>query len=211
LPAERRTSRARRGIVIPAPEPPPRETLAAGTLRLRPLGPGDAAVLLEAVRASIDALGRWMGWAHPTYGAEDARIYLASRLAAWRTGDDFAFAIEDRAGRFLGSAGLNQPNRIHRFMNLGYWVRTDATGRGIATAATRRLARWGFEALGLRRVEIVVSPANAPSLRVAEKAGARREGTLRRRIESPGGARDAVMFSLIPEDLASDTKRARRP
>ena len=210
MPAERRISRARRGIVIPAPEPPPREALAAGKLRLRPFEPDDAAALLEAVEASIDALSRWMGWAHRAYGPEDARVYLASRPAAWRAGDDFAFAIEDRAGRLLGSAGLNQPNRIHRFMNLGYWVRTDATSRGIATAATRRLARWGFEALGLRRVEIVIDPANAPSLRVAVKAGARREGTLRRRIESPGGARDAVMFSLIPEDLASDTKRTRR-
>ena len=46
-------------------------------------------------------------------------------------------------------------------MNLGYWVRTDATRRGIATAATRRLARWAFEALGLRRVEIVIAPGNA--------------------------------------------------
>jgi RimJ/RimL family protein N-acetyltransferase len=166
--------------------------------------------LLEAVRESMAELAAWMAWAHRGYGAEDARVYLESRLAAWRTGEEYAFGIEEAAsGRFLGCAGLNQPNPMHRFMNLGYWVRTGAVGRGIATAATVRLAAWGFHAVGLHRVEIVIDPDNRASLRVAEKAGARREGILRRRIAAPGRQRDAVMFSLIPEDLASDTKEMR--
>ena len=193
---------------MPAPpEPPARAVLEAGAIRLRPLEREDAGALLEAVRESIDALAGWMAWARRGYGVEDASLYLDSRAAAWRSGEEYAFGIEEAAsGRFIGCAGLNQPNRIHRFMNLGYWVRSAAAGRGAATAATRRLAAWGFDTLGLRRLELVIDPDNAASLRVAAKAGARREGVLRRRIEGPTGQRDAVMFSLIPDDLASDTK-----
>ena len=37
--------------------------------------------------------------------------------------------------RFLGGCGINHISRVHRFGNLGYWVRTSATGRGIAVSA----------------------------------------------------------------------------
>ena len=63
-------------------------------------------------------------------------------------------------------------------------------------------ARFGFETLELRRVEIVVAAANVASARVAAKAGATREGVLRNRITIRGTSHDALMFSLIPSDLA---------
>ena len=198
---------AERAYAPPPPEPPSRTVLEAGVIRLRPLETGDRDAILEAVSESIAELATWMAWASRGYGVDDARVYLESRQAAWRSGDEYAFGIEDGdSGRFLGCVGLNQPNLMHRFMNLGYWVRTGAVGRGVATTAARRLAAWGFDRLGLHRVEIVIDPDNAASVRVAEKTGARREGLLRRRIAAPGRQRDALMFSLIPADLATDTK-----
>jgi RimJ/RimL family protein N-acetyltransferase len=85
--------------------------------------------------------------------------------------------------------------------NLGYWVRTSATGHGVATTATRLAARFGFEELGMQRIEIVAALDNIPSQRVAEKSGAKREGVLRRRLLIRGESLDAVLFSLVPEDL----------
>ena len=86
--------------------------------------------------------------------------------------------------------------------NLGYWVRTSAARRGVATNATRAVARYGFEELGLQRIEIVAAVRNLPSQRVAEKAGAVREGVLRKRLLIRGEAHDAVLFSLVAEDLS---------
>ena len=109
---------------------------------------------------------------------------------------------EDTAtGHFLGGAGLNHVNRVHRFVNLGYWVRTDQTGRGVATAAAQLAARYAIEELGFVRVEIVVEVENLASQRVADKTGARREGLLRRRLMNRENPRDAVMYSLVREDL----------
>ena len=83
-----------------------------------------------------------------------------------------------------------------------YWVRTRHIGRGIAPAAVKLLARFAFDQLSLNRVEIVVALENAKSRRVAEKVGARQEGILRKRIAVRGTVHDAVMYSLVAEDLA---------
>ncbi len=47
---------------------------------------------------------------------------------------------------------------------------------------------------------------NRPSLRVAEKVGAKREGTLRNRILVRDRTYDAVMHSLVPEDFGMQPK-----
>ena len=100
---------------------------------------------------------------------------------------------------------LNQINRRYQMANLAYWVRTSCTGEGIATKAASLVAQYGFEKLGLQRIEIVISKENAPSLRIAEKLGALREGLLRNRLQILGSPSDAYMHSLIPEDFGINT------
>jgi len=96
---------------------------------------------------------------------------------------------------------LNEIRKESRRANLGYWVRTDRTGLGVAVAAAKLLAKWGFEVLGLKRIEITVAVENVRSLRVAEKAGAKREGILRNRLMLHDIPHDAVMHSLIPGEV----------
>jgi RimJ/RimL family protein N-acetyltransferase len=63
------------------------------------------------------------------------------------------------------------------------------------------VAKFGFAELGLQRIEILAAIPNIASQRVAEKAGAVREGVLRKRLLIRGVSQDAVMFSLVAEDL----------
>lgn len=66
----------------------------------------------------------------------------------------------------------------------------------------RQVARFGFEQLGLVRLELVIDVDNAASIRVAEKAGAVFDGVLRNRVVGQGGTpRPARMYSLVPGDL----------
>ena len=67
----------------------------------------------------------------------------------------------------------------------------------------RLLARWAIEGLGLERVELLANPANEASLRLAERAGFTREGLLRRYRTRHDKREDLIVFSLLPEDLAS--------
>jgi RimJ/RimL family protein N-acetyltransferase len=162
----------------------------------------DVPLLFAAVRESVPEVAPWMPWCHPDYSMEESAAWVQSREEAWTGHIAFDFVIfEPDTGSFLGSVGLNQLNAGNRFANLGYWVRTSATKRGIATAAVRMGAGFGFERLGLQRIEIVVAAGNTASLRVAEKAGAVREGLLRNRLRLRDRAVDAFMHSLVPTDL----------
>jgi len=176
--------------------------LVEGPLLLRPFREGDASALYEAVRESISEVSPWLPWCHENYSIQESREFIGSRELASQGGEWYSFGIfETDSGKFQGGAGINFINRVHQMANLGYWVRTGAAGRGIATRATRLAARFGFEQLGLRRIEIVAAVGNVPSQRVAEKVGARREGVLRNRLLIRGESLDAVLFSLVPEDL----------
>jgi ribosomal-protein-serine acetyltransferase len=100
-------------------------------------------------------------------------------------------------GSFLGSCGVNQIDPVKHCGNLGYWVRTSATGRGVATAAIQQVVRWIFENTDLDKLEVVISTRNAASIRAAEKAGATCDGVLRGRLWLHGTAHDAVIFSFV--------------
>ena len=176
--------------------------LIEGPFLIRTLRQEDVSPLYEAARESIAEVSPWLPWCHENYSIEETREFIGSRELAAQGGEWYSFGIfEKDGGRFLGGVGINFINRVHQMANLGYWVRTSAAGRGVATSATRAVARFGFEQLGLQRIEIVAAVDNIPSQRVAEKAGAVREGVLRKRFLIRGEPQDAVMFSLVPEDL----------
>lgn len=174
--------------------------IATPRLLLRPLGAEDAPVVAEAVLASLPELVPFMGWAHPAYALDDAELWLEHAVRCWTQGKEFSFGVF--AGPTLvGVCGLDRVDPVSRSANLGYWLRTTAVGRGYAAEAVRGVARWGFNAHGLHRVEIVVVRGNTRSERTAERAGATRECVARNRLTVRGVPFDATVFSLIPRDL----------
>jgi len=173
-----------------------------GDIFVRPIRLDDAEALFEAAHESIPEVSQWLPWCHQNYAIEETREFLASRVNPVNSEEAYSFGIFDKSGeRFLGGVGLNFFNRVHQMANLGYWVRTSETGRGIASRATRLVARFGFAELGLQRIEIIAAVGNVASQRVAEKAGAVRECVARKRLLINGEQLDAVVFSLLREDV----------
>ena len=185
-------------------DPPARPTLSDGCIRLRPLVAADRDALHAAVVESKEEVGRWMAWCHPVYSLEEAADWIAICERGWADEHgDREFGIFDaRTGRLLGCIGANQFNFVHHFANVGYWVRTSSARQGVATAAARLIARYGFDVLGLARIEIVAQVPNVASCRVAEKLGCRLEGIARARINFRVTHLDAAMYSLLPGDVA---------
>ncbi len=178
--------------------------LVDGLVLLRPYRPDDVARLHEAACESIDEVSPWMPWCHADYNIEESRWWVESRPDAWQGGTEYEFVICDaETSLYLGGCGLNHVDTANGNANLGYWVRTSRTGEGVATAATRLLVRFGFSRLGLNRIEIIAATGNGASQRVAEKAGATREGVLRNRLVIGDTVHDAVVFSFIPADMMS--------
>jgi ribosomal-protein-serine acetyltransferase len=183
--------------------PDPKQTkLTDGVILLRPCKKQDAQDLYKAIRLSLKELGAWLPFAHENYSLYETQDWVKKHPVEWKKGAAYNFAICDmKTGEIIGVCSIGDFSEMKKRANLGYWVRSDRTGRGIAVAATRLLAKWGFDALDLKRIEILVAVENARSLRVAEKVGAKREGVLRNRLDIRGKTHDAVMHSLIPGEL----------
>ena len=178
--------------------------LTDGSLMLRPYQLSDSEPLYQAVRESLPELLPWMPWAHADYSLKESQKWIESCARSWAKGKEYNFVILDaRDGSLLGGCGLNQVKRRARFANLGYWVSSKYTGKGIATTAALLVARFGFNALGLTRIEVGAAATNFASQRVAEKIGAVRQGIQKRKIAFRDKVYDRVVFLLTPKDLKS--------
>jgi len=120
-----------------------------------------------------------------------------------REGTREAFAIvgEDD-GEFLGIAVAPQIDRAARTAELGYVVVPAARGRGVASEALGLLTDWAF-ALGMERLELLISIENEASKRVAARCGYVREGVLRSHYVKGDLREDTEIWSRLPSDAAA--------
>ncbi|MCC6956491.1 MAG: GNAT family N-acetyltransferase [Anaerolineales bacterium] len=180
--------------------------LTDGVITLHPVRLEHAEGFVAAINESLAELRPWMSFAQAPATLPGIRDWIEDQPALWERGLNYAFAVleagaADEEPVLLGGCGFNFVHPVHRLANLIYWVRTSRCGEGIATRLIPLLAGFGFRSLGLNRIEIVVAAGNHASLRVAEKAGALREGLMRNRILLGDTLQEAIMHSLIPGDL----------
>ncbi len=168
-------------------------------IQIRPYLPGDVDSIYEAVIESRAELAPWMPWCHAEYSKSDTLGWVESRPGAGERNEECSFVIVDVTGRIMGACGVHGFDLRNKTAEIGYWVRTSATRQGIASAAARQLAQWAFREQGIHRIEIIAAVENIGSHRVAEKAGAIREGVLRERLLLDGKRHDGVLFALLNE------------
>ena len=184
-----------------------RTAVSNGLITIRRYDTVDVPCLCEAARESSPEVSVWLPWCHSGYSMEESLEWILRSGKRWDEKREFHFGIFDsQTGAFVGGVGLNELKPEHRLANLGYWVRTAWTGRGVATAAASLAAEFGFEELLLDRIEILAALGNKPSQQVARKLGAHKEGILRNRLVIHGRAHDAVVFSLIGSERRTVTR-----
>lgn len=185
-----------------------REAIEGECIRIRTFREADAQTLYEAVCESVEQVAPFETWCHAGYTLDEAHEYVDWWIQARKTKTAFYYVVEDAvSGRLLGVSGLTEYCAEHRHAELGYWVRTSATRRGVATAAARLIVDAAFADLNLLRVAIGVSMGNAASHRVAAKLGAVREGVLRSELVLPSGPTDVVIYGLLRGELRTESER----
>jgi RimJ/RimL family protein N-acetyltransferase len=167
--------------------------------------PDDAPLMKEVVDSSLEHLRPWMPWARFEPQTIDEKIELARTFRGeFDLGTNFVYGVfEPDESRALGGSGLH-PRGGEGSLEIGYWIRADAIGRGLATEVAAVLTRVGFEKVELDRVDVQADPENERSLNVARKLGFVEEGRLRRRLppkDDDGPRRDSVVFSMLAEEL----------
>jgi RimJ/RimL family protein N-acetyltransferase len=183
----------------------PDQPLTDGVVALRFFVEDDVPAIAAACAET--EIARWLDQIPQPYTKDDARAYVDLCREAWREGTMSTFGITDAAdGELLGSIGVRHLAGLEAGTSeVGYWVKREARGRGVAARALRLVSAWALEQPGIERLQLRADVENRPSQRVAENAGFRREGVLRSaRYNARIGRRvDFVLYSLLPGDRAS--------
>jgi ribosomal-protein-alanine N-acetyltransferase len=183
----------------------PTTAIATDRLDLPPLTPAALQALIEAdpdrLTALTGAVFPLPVEAPPLMG--DALPFFRDRLrdhpeeAAW-----WARLLVRRDTReAVGSAGFAGPPDETGTVTVGYAVYPACQGLGFATEAVRVLVLWALAQPGVARVRATIPPNNAPSRRVAERAGLRPVGT----------AHDAEAGEVEVWEIAARTPGSDRP
>jgi RimJ/RimL family protein N-acetyltransferase len=183
--------------------PPAPYRIETERLVIRCYEPRDAPLLKDAIDSSLEHLRRWMPWTeHEPQTLEEKADLLRSFRAQFDSGDNFVLGIFSAdESRVIGGSGLH-PRLEPGGLEIGYFVRANATRQGYITESTAALTRVGFEICQADRIEIRIEPGNEASFGVPRKLGFVEEATLRRRLPGREGGplRDVTIFTMFRED-----------
>lgn len=180
-------------------------TLYTERLTLRPFTPHDA-FDVERFAGAREVADTTINIPHP-YPHGAAAAWIEAHAPAWNEQSNATFAIVDTAtGRLAGAISLMiKPE--HRRAELGYWIAVHNWNRGYATEAGRRLIDFGFEVLGLHRIESRHFLRNPASGRVMQKLGMQPEGIERDWALKWDRFETAAVYSI----LEPEWRAARHP
>ena len=134
----------------------------------------DVDSMYDCIYSSIPEMKQFLPWVSDDYSHFDAEEWVYYSMHNWRRGLQYDFVIEDRkTGQFLGGVGILSVIFFLKNAKLGYWIRTDAAGRGVATQASELALQFAREYLKLETILIECDLRNKGSIRVAQKLGAR--------------------------------------
>ena len=91
-------------------------------------------------------------------------------------------------------------SKEHRRAEMGYDLMSEHWGDGYMTEAVEAMVSYGFNKLGLERIEATVDPENGASIRTLEKNGFKQEGLLRQRVRKWGQYEDVVLSAILQQE-----------
>ena len=149
-------------------------TLKGERLTLRAMHPIDAEDMYSyAWREEVCRFLLWSPHPSQTY-TKDYLRYVQERYAV---GDFYDWAIIDlESRRMIGTCGFARIDAENDSAELGYVLNPDFWGKGYAAESADLVIKFGFEELGLNRIEARFMQGNDASLRVMEKLGMSFEG-----------------------------------
>lgn len=170
--------------------------------RLRLLRHDDAEELTEVLVKNRDFLAPWEPYRPDAFFEVGfRRNAITTFLREHEAGRMVAFVILGSGGEIAGRLNVNGITYgAFQSASLGYWVRGDMNGRGLATGAVREAVRHAFVDLKLHRVQAETLLHNQASQRVLRKAGFKPYGIAPDYLKIAGRWQDHVLFNVFAGD-----------
>ena len=180
--------------------------VASGTKATRLLRLEDAPELTQALTAQREFMAPYEPVRDDDYYTVQGQTTLLSHLLDDRDqGRVLPLVIVAPDGALAGRITLNNIVRGPlQSASLGYWVRRELNGQGLATAAVAEALGIAFRELGLHRVEAGTLVDNVASQRVLTKNGFSRYGLAPHYLRIAGRWQDHVLFQRLADDDSDD-------
>lgn len=167
---------------------------------------GDGTELHDAKIETWDMLNTWMPWAIDIGTADETEIVMREKQAEFILRTDLMMVVvEKETGQLISGTGLHRFDWNTRIIEIGYWYRQSAQGKGYATESTKALIKYAFDVIDANKVIIIYSDGNEASRRVIEKCGFNFEYTVKQEDKLPNGdIVDKHHYSLFNGDHLND-------
>ena len=167
-------------------------------LLFRPMQIRDAEDMFEY--SSKESVTRYLLWS-PHESVDYTRRYLIFVKKQYSQGlfYDWAVILKD-TGKMIGTGGFTTIDGRHQSAEIGYVLNDDYWGKGSGSEIARELLCFGFNYLGLNRIQARYMVGNEASRRVMEKNGMQFEGVARNLMYVKGSFRDIGCCAILKED-----------
>lgn len=190
-----------RAVTIPSRGSVRNSPIETRRLILAPIEPPDTADLWATIEASRWHLERWLPWVPFNSSPEATYRYAEACASDWDTGKGLRFCVRERGTlELVGVVGLDSCVHLHRSCELGYWLKRDATGKGLMTEAAEACVGFAFSQVGMHRIRCAAATDNYPSLKVIMRLRFRFEGIARQAELVCSRWLDHAVFSRLSSD-----------
>lgn len=168
-------------------------------LELRAPTPTDASQLKAIMDESLEDFKPWLDFAHHPYSLSSLEDLCYRARTLFINREAFIWHIWHRGSeRMAGVLDLHSWDWDVPRAELGYWLRTSDTGKGIIAEAAGAVLRLAFTEWGVQRIEAHCDTRNIAAIKVAERLGFQQEGILRRyELDAFGNICDQIMLSRL--------------
>lgn len=179
--------------------PQPEWPITTPRLLIRPHRRDDLDDLL-AFHSDPDVV-RYTPW--PVRDLEQTRAALEIKLgqAELVPGQWLVLAIERRdSSTVVGEVLLKWASEPDRQGELGFALRADQHGQGLAREAAKAVLDLGFAHVGLHRITAICIAENLDSVRLLERLGMRLEGRLHHSVHFKGAWADQLLYAITEDE-----------
>lgn len=160
---------------------------------------------VEAIFNAIDQnrkfLRKWLPFVDFTHKPIDTERFIRSILEKSSANRDEVYVIWYKH-EFAGLVGFKDIDHINDKIEIGYWLIKKLTGKGIATAAVRKMVNLAFRNMEMNRVQIRCGVGNEKSSAIPRRLGFSFEGIERGGERHDHSYIDLEVFSLLKREWA---------
>lgn len=175
-------------------------------LTLKPLAIDDSDSLLE-IFSDSEVMRYWN--TSPWTTIQDSIDFINESNDSMQRKESLILGVYLKStGELAGKCMLFSYDKESKRAEIGFGLGRSSWKKGYIREAGEALIQYGFNSLGLRRIEAEIDPDNQSSAKALEKLGFSREGLLRQRWEVNGIVSDSAMYGRLVSDHPAQHNQA---